>query len=202
MGVIQAWIDDFYPGNELRVAEAVRSEVLSYGTDVAAAAADEVEGVLPEERAREFAGQYTEGLAARWTRDSVAPVRAILRDEEDPEERDELLDEELESWELDRAERVASREATQAGGAFAALAYGALGVTVMRWRANPGACDLCQEMDGRVAAIQGAFLSPGETVRSGSDEQGSLRAHTVIRHPPLHGNRGKGGVCECSIVAG
>jgi hypothetical protein len=201
MGILQSWIDGFYPGNEVRIEEGTRPAVLLYGEGVAAAAAREVGAEVQPEQVAEFAGEYAEALGRRWTRDSVAPVRAILRDEEDPELREELIEEELAGWPTSRVASIAEREATQAGGAFSSLAYGIAGVTLLAWRANPGACDLCQAMDGRTAAIQGAFLSPGDTVATRSEESGNMPVDRIIRHPPLHGMRGKGGVCQCTIVA-
>lgn len=201
---VQRWIEEFYPGNELRIEREARPVFAALGQEVAPIAAEEGGGDPEEVDVETFAAEYAEAFSGRWTRDSVAPVRQILRDEDDQEARAALLVETFEGWEDGRPDTVASREATQAEAAFAMAAFAAVGVRLMVWRANPGACALCQEMDGRTARITGVFLSPGDTLRVRSDDREGMNVMPVdriIRHPPLHGNRGKGGVCECSIAA-
>ena len=196
--ILRDWIEGFYPEQEERVAEALRPALLDFGERIADVAADEIGGEAEAFDLDEFTDEYLDAFRDRWARDSIAPVRAALRDM-DGEELDDRLSGEFEDWEDSRADWTAEREATRSAAAYATATYAANGVQELVWRANPGACELCEVMDGRAVGITSSFLGAGEALEAGETR---LVTEGSIGHPPLHGNRGRGGVCQCQIAAG
>jgi len=148
---------------------------------------------MPEDF-RAFVDEYREGIANRWANESQASIRGIIANGGDPEDIFDALEMRLGSWEVDRAESQTNAEAVQSTGAFMKAAYGYLGVQVLRWAANPGACELCQQMDGRTVSITEPFIPEGGTVNA--PNVSPLVVTRNIGHPPLH----KG--CGCDVVAG
>lgn len=91
-----------------------------------------------------------------------------------------------------RAERVARTETLYASNAAAKEGYLQTGyVTKLEWFTNPGACQFCQELHGKVISISQNFVNQGETV-DGKDGGTYLADYDNVGHPPLHPN------CTCT----
>jgi HK97 family phage portal protein len=160
--------------------------------------ADELDNAIEDDGA-EFTSEYVNILVLRYAGSSRKQLEAILRDAEPGAELTELIEERLNEWESGtsednppRAEKDAQNESRRMGNALSRLFYTAAGVTVLKWRANPGACPLCQEMDGRTAGIRGTFAGKGDTIEG--EGTAPLTTDTDIFAPPLHGG------CECDVV--
>jgi hypothetical protein len=98
-----------------------------------------------------------------------------------------------------RAERVARTETLKASNGATNAAYKQTGyVKAKKWYANPGADDLCLEMERKGAIpLDESFLELGQSV-SYSDGEGNEKTHVnsydVVAVPPIHPN------CRCTIV--
>lgn len=194
------WIDSFYPGWQRDMALAMLGSVDPFGAGVAELALEEV-GSTVTFNSSLLAAQYSQHMAARWTNDSVAQLRQIMRDVKEEVVEDALI-ERIDEWGTIRAAESAEREATQAGGAFAKFAFLAADVNELTWRAVGESCPLCQSMHGRSVEITRPFLDVGaELVAERDGETTRMVTKQLIGHPPLHGMGGRGGVCDCLVAA-
>lgn len=93
-----------------------------------------------------------------------------------------------------RAERISRTETLFVANQGTEMAYFQSGyVTGKQWYANPGACEFCRQMDGKVMALGKAFGSEGTEVDG--DKGGSyLLNYGDLNYPPLHPD------CRCTII--
>lgn len=198
---LRDWIEVFYPILADRLARSALPVVREYGGKVAETALAEIDALDMRFDVEPLSLDYAQKLAARWTNDSIGQLRAMLRDTPDDEFGD-AFDEKMTSWQDgQRAATSAAAEATQAGGAFTKVPFIAAGIERMIWVAGTDACPLCQRLNGRVVEITQPFLAEGDTVDPEDGETTPLVTKQVIGHPPLHGMGGRGGVCDCVVVA-
>lgn len=92
-----------------------------------------------------------------------------------------------------RAKRIANTESHRATNYGIRESYRQAGVKKMEWRANPGACEFCQAMDGTVVSIGASFLSQGQTIE-GTDGGSYVADYDDVALADLHPN------CTCTIV--
>jgi hypothetical protein len=158
-------------------------------------------GNAVEDEGAEFTAEYINILVLRYAGSSRRQLEAILRDAEPGAELAELIEERLSEWEEGtsdgnppRAEKESQNESRRMGNALTRLFYAAGGVTVLVWRSNPGACPICEEMDGRTAGIRETFANSGDTIEG--EGTAPLTTDTDIFAPPIHGG------CSCDIVPG
>ncbi len=118
----------------------------------------------------------------------LALVKQAAKENKDPAE---LVEERIEEWEEKRPDKVATEQSVKLEGAVTRQVFAAGGITKLIWVANPGACPICQEMDGAVVGIEENFLNQDETI----DAKGGYSASGPKAHPPLHEG------CVCSISA-
>jgi HK97 family phage portal protein len=189
VAALTRWIEEFYPGQERTILQTMLPLVSALASSVAAEAAEEV-GAEPEDIAA-FAQSYTETLAIREAGSSRGQLLAIIQDES-PDALQDALTTRVSEWSQTRAIKIAENEVVRVSSGAARFAYAAAGVSFLVWRANAGACPICQEMDGRRSAVRGSFLSPGDTVNSG-EGTAPLTAEQNITSPPLHQG------CSCEI---
>lgn len=207
-GLLEHWVDEFYLDHEESMRSAFEPVVFDYGSAVSSLALEEVGSgeAVPTEM---FAAEYSATLAGRWSSSSKKQLVDIARHSEPDGEADDpqehivaAVEERLDKWSERRPAWSADREATQAGSAFAKLAYIAAGVTSLVWRTSGGPCPICAELEGRVVGISQPFVRSGEPVGPSGEGQTPVRPQINISHPPIHGLDGKGGVCQCMISAG
>lgn len=189
------WVGDQFEATKAYAKRQFEPVVKAYGADNLNQTAEEEGPPAPikAEEYREFVDQYSEGLAARYANESTAQVRGRIASAANVDEAFEDLDDLVEYWEQDRVDSFADQELVQAGGAFIKAALAAVGVQFLRWRANAGACPLCESLDGAVTEITRPFVEAGATVDAGGDTT-PLVANFNIGHPPLHNG------CGCQIV--
>lgn len=65
-------------------------------------------------------------------------------------------------------------------------------VTKQEWRANPGACEFCSELNGKTVGLFESYVLEGTRLQSGDDFFNV--DYENVEHPPLHPN------CECTIL--
>lgn len=93
-----------------------------------------------------------------------------------------------------RAERIANTEVSYLSNEAALESYKQSSVvTGKEWVTEPGCCQYCSAMEGRVVELDTPFASFGESV--GGTRGGFLPInYETIQHPPLHPN------CRCDII--
>jgi HK97 family phage portal protein len=146
-----------------------------------------------EEGLDTFAEEFAQGMANRWTNETVSTVRGFIATAANEEEAFESVALQIDRWNENRAEITASGETVQSSGAIVKFVLGAIGYQLLRWRANQGACPGCMSMDGKTTRISEPFVSAGDTVDAG-EGQNPIVPKRNIGHPPLHGG------CSCDIV--
>lgn len=92
-----------------------------------------------------------------------------------------------------RAERIARTESLKASNKTAEEVYFQNGYSQVRWFTNPGACDFCAPMSGRVKTIGTNFINIGDVITDANDNKMRIE-YDDIGTPPLHPN------CTCSLV--
>lgn len=97
-----------------------------------------------------------------------------------------------------RSERIARTETLKASNNATAWAYRQTGyVKAKAWAVNPGACEQCNQFDGKTVPLDDPFLGLGESY-SVTDEEGNEITYTndydTVETPPLHPN------CRCTII--
>lgn len=189
--VLDRWIDDYYPGQQRVIRQTMYPIVAALANVIAAESADEVNYELDADEITKFANEYTETLAAREASSSIGQIRSLISEETPETLRDSLITRATE-WQETRPEKVAANEVVRVASGAARFAWVSAGVTAMVWRANPGACPLCQEMDGRVVGTKEYFLKPGDS--SSPAGRTPLVAESNIGGPPLHEG------CTCDIM--
>lgn len=195
----RAWAEEFYEGEKEFIADRYQPIIHSYMQAMAGAAADEYESDTSDRSAEsvdfeEEASRWARNFGIGWSTSSINQIRKILRESASYEEAREAIEALLVEWEDDRAERQAADEVVNAGSYASELTWAAAGASVIVWRANPDACPLCENMDGRRKVIRGSFAPAGSTVEKG--EGSPLTSKAPVRRPPLH----KG--CNCTQVPG
>ena len=186
---LQRWAKEFYDGQEDYIAQTTAPVVESMAAAIMADALEEAGGdEMPD--AAEFTRAYNQNLARREAGSSRGQVLNLI-EETAPAELEEKLLQRADEWPETRPDKVADDEVVRLGSGAARFVFLALGVTYF-WRANPGACPLCIEMDGRPVGSGGNFLNPGDIINPGDEDTEPLRAGGHIGGPPLH----KGCVCD------
>lgn len=97
-----------------------------------------------------------------------------------------------------RATRIARSESLKASNNATNDAYKQTGyVREKQWYANPGACAICEEMDGKIVGLDTNFADLGSSVTY-TNADGEQQSYTVsyddIENPPIHSN------CRCTII--
>jgi hypothetical protein len=93
-----------------------------------------------------------------------------------------------------RAERLARTETLYVSNQGTEMAYYQTGyVTGKQWYANPGACEFCMSMDGKIMSLGKPFGSDGTEV-DGEDGGSYLLNYGDVDYPPLHPD------CRCTII--
>lgn len=186
---INAWIGEFYPDHQQRIARIMRPLVEALAAVVADAAFDEV-AADPDGDLLEFVNSYTENLASRQVAKSISELQRVL-EEVSEDEFEPTLMERADKWEEERPSRVARDEIVRVAAGAARWAWQSAGIAGLAWRASIDACPLCQEMDGMEIPTRGYFLAEGDSVGDGTN---TFVASGPIGGPPLHDG------CKCDIV--
>src|SRR5690606_21654062 len=184
------WIVTFYPDHRQTSYRVMLPLVTALAAAVAEVAFDEV-GAEPAS-VDEFAHAYTDHLAQRELSSSIGQLRTLIA-ETAVEALEETLTTRADEWEEKRPGKVATNEVGRVAAGAARWAWQMAGIGTLVWRAHPGACPLCQELDGRRVPVRGYFLAAGDSVGEGPDR---LIATEPIGGPPLHA------ACKCDIVPG
>jgi HK97 family phage portal protein len=190
------WMDEFYATFAADVAREFLPIFLAYASmrlEGIAAELDRDVEMTPELRA--FIEKYAQSMSQRWAATSAKQLRTVV-DTTPAEDLDAAVEDQLTDWAATRPAQVARNEATQVGEAFTYAAYGAAGVTLLRWLTSGESCPLCQGLDGKVVGREEAFVQEGQTVASGADGVAPFVSATKVLNPPLHDG------CDCIIVAG
>lgn len=88
---------------------------------------------------------------------------------------------------------IARTELNAIANKAAASAYTSQGFTYKQWFANPGACQYCRTMDGKVVEMESTFVKNGEVIE-GTDGGKLVNNFVDIKEPPAHTN------CKCDLI--
>ena len=190
INMINQWIEEFYPGQHRVIYQTMLPIVAALADVIAAEAGSEV-NITPD-GLKDFAAEYTETLAMREVSSSIGQIRKIIKGAE-LEGLEEALLGRIGEWSEKRPAKVADREVVGVSTGAARYVYQQAGMDLV-WRANPNACPICQEMDGRKVSSKGYFLNSGDSVSV--EGSAPLTAGYNIAGPPLHDG------CTCTIVPG
>ena len=188
--VFQEWLREFYDGHADFVNKKMSPLFIALADLMFYSAAEEVD--LPEEptdRIKGFTGSYIETYTKKHNGLSIAVIEEVIK-QSDPIA---ALEETFESWETVRAVEIGSDETIAAANAFLKMALLIGGVTRLIWRANAGACEFCQTLDGKVVGIEDSFVASGGSVSSATGNSPPLTVSKNILHPPVHK------YCNCQI---
>lgn len=186
----QEWLREFYDDHAEFVNKKMSPLFISLADLMYFSAAEEVD--LPEEptdRIKGFTGSYIDTYTKKHNNLSLAVLEeAIVKD--DPVV---TLEETFDNWETVRAAEIGNDEAVGAASAFLKMSFIVGGVSKLVWRANPGACEFCQSLDGKVVGIEESFVPAGGSVSSITGDNPPLTVSSNIKHPPVHD------FCNCYI---
>lgn len=199
MQSFRAWLDEFYEESADPVAEAMAGPLEAFIETMHAVAREEVgddgeDRQLgdDEEDLGRFAERWAENFGVAWTSSARNQIQALIREHPDPDDAKAAIEQRLEEWSEDRAEKEAGREVVEVGAEVAKQTWVASGVAEVEWVANPDACPLCARMDGTVVSVRDAFLGSGSTLEA--DGAAPLRARAPITRPQLHDG------CDCGLA--
>jgi len=185
-----AWVEQYYgPGLQSTVERVLGPVIRAYQQQVALMAGSEIGGDAGDLDA--FIQSYIEMMSRRYAGYGKSQLLDRINSLSG-EELESSIDQMLANWEEGRANDIAGEEAVRAGSAILRAAYGALGVTALRWVADSDPCPFCAEIAGTVVTIIEPFAGADTTLSAASGEQ--MKMTQTIMNPPLH--RG----CECELV--
>lgn len=160
---------------------------------------DEVGGILEitpslqrriEERIERFSRDVDEETIADIT-DSV--TESISQGESVNELRKRITDV-YDTAQTVRSERIARTETIYASNEASVEAMRQLpSVVGQEWMSNPGACWICDELNGKIVSLKGSFQELGTSL-TGPDGQIFNFDYEKVEHPPSHPN------CRCTIL--
>jgi HK97 family phage portal protein len=183
-----AWAASYYDRAKDRIASAIRPVVAAVADTVAAHLEDEM-GRPPVDRAsmQRHASEYAIIFGREHAGYSLAKLTEAI-------ERG-MVEEELDSWESDRVDRIVAKELVNMHGVLARVCMKESGATKVVWvNTKREECPYCRQLNGKVVPVGGAFVNSGEVLSNGAG--GQFVADRPIRNPPLHAG------CECILAPG
>lgn len=170
------WLDALYDDHRDYIAKHVGPVLRSYAALIEAQVSREVgrDVVIPAT----FVVKYIDGYAQRHVQASLSEVRSLDA---------AAMPDTLATW-ATRSEWIASREAAQAGNAFARAAYRSAGIQSVTWMAGDECAD-CAALHGKAVVPDGVFGK-----REDFKDARYVPA-SGLGHPPHCDG------CECVVVA-
>lgn len=142
---------------------------------------------IQDEPLEEFIGQYVDGLMGRhegfiYKRMANTPYN------------EEGFETESENLKANYPFNESNEEVNRSSNALSLFMFAALGVTAYHIVANSDCCAFCEQMDGKVASINGYILTKGAEAPDG--DGGVRKIDKNYRHPPFHT------FCGCHVAPG
>lgn len=163
--------------------------VFAYASQIADAAAAEIEGDVPD--LTPYVRNYSETATARYLASSRRQMEKLVADSEDDIES--AVRQRLDDWEKARPEKVSRRETVEASSYTAKTVWRHSGITRIEWNASGMSCPFCKHLDGAVVGIENNFLEEGGSLTVEGEEP--FTASSPRAHPPLHDG------CDCQLSA-
>ena len=135
----------------------------------------------------EFIEQYVDGLMGRHEGFIYKRMAGTPYDVED-------FEAEAENLKANYPYNESNEEVNRSSNALSLFMFTALGVTVYHIVANSDCCAFCEQMDGKVASVNGYILNKGEDAPDG--DGGVRKIDKNYRHPPFHT------FCSCHVAPG
>ncbi len=186
-------IDLYYQEFRDFVREQAKPALAAYSDAVAVEAADEV-GINPEFEFNRFLEKYNEGYAANYTNKNALQLKntasKAINENKDPVQ---AVEGELENWERDMPDDVATEETVKLAGAISLLVYKIAGVTKYKVVNTGGnTCPFCQQLNGKVVGIDKFVVVDGQQLGEGEN---IMVVSGNKAHAPFHKK------CVCQVVA-
>ena len=135
----------------------------------------------------EFIDQYVDGLMGRHEGFIYKRMEKTNYDPDDFEAESENL-------KANYPYNESSEEVNRSSNALSLFMFAALGVTVYHIVTSSDCCAFCEQMDGKVASINGYVLNKGDNAPDG--DGGVRKIDKNYRHPPFHT------WCHCHVAPG
>lgn len=142
---------------------------------------------IQDEPLDEFVGQYVDSLMGRHEGFIYKRMENTPYDLEDFETESENL-------KANYPYNESNEEVNRSSNALSLFMFGALGVTVYHIVSNSDCCAFCEQMNGKVASINGYVLNKGDNAPDG--DGGVRKIDKNYRHPPFHT------WCACHVAPG
>lgn len=142
---------------------------------------------VQEQPLEEFIGQYVDGLMGRH---EGFIYKRMEKTGYDPDE----FEAESENLKANYPYNESNEEVNRSSNALSLFMFAALGVTVYHIVANSDCCAFCEQMDGKVASVNGYVLNKGDNAPDG--DGGVRKIDKNYRHPPFHT------WCSCHVAPG
>ena len=193
---LRRWMEEFFDQSHMDWSRSQVIEVYrTYVGLIMTEAATEIGSELSQARADEIASDYATRWASQHVGIGFAQIDAALRSAIDDETLYAQLEIQAQEWHDKRSGKAAMIASAALGSLATVEAYRDGGVTRLVWRNVGENCDLCSSMDGRTVEISKPFLSPGDKVEGGENQE-TLEVKSVMNHPPLHAG------CNCVVTPG
>jgi HK97 family phage portal protein len=187
---LQEWRDEMTEWNQKRLDPVYRS----YAELMISSSAQEIryDRDIPTSEIMQEVEGYIQQAASRQSRVTTRLVEAAITDAQQDglsgEDLEGSVREVVDGWPESRSQTVAEDERVRAAGAFAVMAFAAMGISRLKWRTSGSeTCPTCSRLDGKTVGIRDAFVQEGSTV-------GEMKINSRIGHPPLHQG------CDCQIM--
>ena len=189
---------DFYSNGDFSKAlsDAFTPIIKSISEQVLAVVGDELNKDTSSTNLDQSISEYIDIFVREWIESSSGQLEFLIEASQDNQQIiDEMITQRLSEWEETKADKITEQQQNESVNVLSVAAYALLGVKVLKWLTNKGACTFCQKMDGKTISINGYFLKNGDNVDSGNEELGVMKINKNFRNPPLHSH------CLCSVVA-
>ena len=191
------WLEEYY--RELRpvvvreLGPILRTMAGVIGQQAAAAMGEAWE---MSDELRAWVTGYIERYAEQHTDRHRAHLQTVIEDADDPIA---ALRERFAEWfegvdgGTPRAQKIAERETTNLGQAFARVVWIAAGASFMVWRTTGDTCPYCLGLNGRRVPVAEPFVGEGEDYQP-EGAAVPLRPRRAVFHPPAHPG------CDCHMT--
>lgn len=152
----------------------------------------DIPSVMPKQL-NQFREEYIETMAKRYVGSSIGQLQNLVK-MTPPAELYKTIEQRLNEWIETRPAKVTHKELVKAQNAMCRETYKFVGITKLRWVAQGGSCEFCQQFNGKVVGIEQHFADHDQVIESKNPKTPNFKVSQPKLHPPLH--RG----CVCIIV--
>lgn len=193
-GNFESWLEEYYESFSGEIKSELGPVIQVFAEEIAERAAEEI-SLETIDNLQRFISDYIDNFAISYSRLSRNQLRKLVQEAIENElDLYESINEKLNDWEANRAEQIATEQATKVNGAISSMIFLGAGYSLF-WVAGANACEYCLTMNGKKVSGGQPFLGKGESLEADGKE-GALTVQRSVGHPPLHNG------CQCGIAPG